>query len=71
VITPYYDSLIAKVISYGNNRAEAIKRMERALEMMVVEGVKTTIPLHMRILADEDFKEGRIHTQFLDRYFPR
>ncbi|NWG13708.1 MAG: acetyl-CoA carboxylase biotin carboxylase subunit [Acidobacteria bacterium] len=71
VISPFYDSLIAKVITYGTNRAEAIKRMERALEMMVVEGVKTTIPLQQRILSNDDFQEGRIHTHFLDRFFPR
>jgi acetyl-CoA carboxylase biotin carboxylase subunit len=71
VISPYYDSLIAKVISYGNNRGEAIKRMERALEMMIVEGVKTTIPLHQRILANADFREGNLNTHFLERFFPR
>ncbi len=71
VISPFYDSLIAKVITYGNNRAEAIKRMERALEMMIVEGVKTTIPLQQRILSNGEFQEGRIHTHFLDRFFPR
>jgi acetyl-CoA carboxylase biotin carboxylase subunit len=71
VISPFYDSLIAKVISYGNNRGEAIKRMERALEMMIVEGVKTTIPLHQRVLANSDFREGKLHTHFLDRFYPR
>jgi acetyl-CoA carboxylase biotin carboxylase subunit len=71
VISPYYDSLIAKVIAFGNNRGEAIKRMERALEMMVVEGIKTTIPLHQRILANSDFQEGNLHTGFLDRFYPR
>ncbi len=71
IISPHYDSLIAKVISYGNNRSEAIKRMERALEMMVVEGVKTTIPLHQRILANSDFREGNIDTRFLERFYPR
>jgi acetyl-CoA carboxylase biotin carboxylase subunit len=71
VISPYYDSLIAKVITYGNNRGEAIKRMERALEMMVVEGIKTTISLHQRILANTDFREGNLHTGFLDRFYPR
>ena len=64
VISPFYDSLIAKVISYGNNRGEAIKRMERALEMMIVEGVKTTIPLHQRVLANSDFREGKLAHSF-------
>ena len=68
VITPYYDSLIAKVIAHGSTRREAISRMSRALEMTVVEGVHTTIPLHQRILNDEDFLAGRIHTRFLDKW---
>jgi acetyl-CoA carboxylase biotin carboxylase subunit len=71
VVTPYYDSLIAKLISYGGNRLETIGRMKRALEMTVIEGVKTTIPLHLRILSDRDFLEGRITTRFLDRYVQR
>jgi acetyl-CoA carboxylase biotin carboxylase subunit len=71
VITPYYDSLVAKVISHGRNRDEAISRMQRALDMMIVEGVKTTIPLHQRILLDEDFRAGRISTRFLDRWNAR
>jgi acetyl-CoA carboxylase, biotin carboxylase subunit len=66
VITPYYDSLIAKIITYGKNRDEAIRRMKRALEMTVIEGVETTIPLHQRILANEDFMAGRYHTHFLE-----
>jgi acetyl-CoA carboxylase, biotin carboxylase subunit len=68
VITPYYDSLIAKLISYGRDRQEAICRMSRALDMTVIEGVKTTIPLHQRILKEEDFRSGRINTHFLERW---
>ncbi len=68
VITPYYDSLIAKVVSHGRNRDEAISRTQRALDMMIVEGVKTTIPLHQRILRDADFRAGRISTRFLERW---
>jgi acetyl-CoA carboxylase biotin carboxylase subunit len=68
VITPYYDSLIAKVIAWGRDRQEAISRMKRALEMTVVEGVQTTIPLHQKILRDEDFCAGRINTRFLERW---
>lgn len=68
VITPYYDSLIAKIITYGRDRQEAISRMTRALDMTVIEGVQTTIPLHQKILSDKDFQAGRIHTQFLDRW---
>lgn len=68
VITPYYDSLIAKIIASGRDRLEAINRMTRALDMTVIEGVQTLIPLHQRILSDEDFRAGRIHTRFLERW---
>jgi acetyl-CoA carboxylase biotin carboxylase subunit len=67
VITPFYDSLIAKVITYGQNREEAINRMIRSLDMMVIEGIKTTIPLHQKILRDENFRKGIFTTHFLDR----
>jgi acetyl-CoA carboxylase biotin carboxylase subunit len=66
VIPPYYDSLIAKLIAYGHDRAEAIVRMNRGLDGFVVEGIKTTIPLHKRILADPDFIAGKFDTHFLD-----
>jgi acetyl-CoA carboxylase biotin carboxylase subunit len=69
VVTPHYDSLIAKAIAFGKSRNEAISRMQRALEMTIVEGVKTTIPLHLKILADPDFRSGRISTRFLERWF--
>jgi acetyl-CoA carboxylase biotin carboxylase subunit len=67
-ISPYYDSMIAKIIVHGRDRQEAIARMRRALEMTVVEGIKTTIPLHLRILNDPDFQAGRLSTSFMDRY---
>src|SRR6266699_2912571 len=67
VIPPYYDSMIAKLIVKGRDRAEAIGRMKRALEMFVIEGIKTSIPLHRRILADPDFVAGKIDTQFIER----
>jgi acetyl-CoA carboxylase biotin carboxylase subunit len=70
VITPHYDSMIAKIITWGKNRQESINRMKRALDMTVIEGVRTTIPLHQRILNDEDFRAGRISTRFLERWFP-
>ena len=69
-IPPYYDSMIAKVISYGRDRHEAVVRMKRALEMSVVEGVKTTIPMHLRILNDADFLAGRLSTKFMERFAP-
>ncbi len=67
-ISPYYDSMVAKLITHGSNREEAISRMRRSLDVMVVEGIKTTIPLQKRILADPDFQRGQISTRFLERY---
>ena len=67
-VSPYYDSLVAKVIAYGQDRPEAIARMRRALEMTVIEGIDTNIPLHLRILQDPDFLAGRFTTTFLDRF---
>ncbi len=66
-IPPYYDSMIGKVIVFARDRAEAIARMRRTLEMSVIEGIHTTMPLHLRILADPDFQAGRIGTGFMDR----
>ncbi len=67
VIPPYYDSLVAKLIAHGSTRQEAIARMLRALDMFVVEGIYTSIPLHRRILQHPDFDAGRIDTGFLAR----
>ena len=70
-ITPYYDSMIAKIIVHGRDRAEAIARMRRTLEMTVIEGIKTSIPLHLRILNDPDFIAGRVSTSFMERFLAR
>ncbi|MBV9936953.1 MAG: acetyl-CoA carboxylase biotin carboxylase subunit, partial [Acidobacteriaceae bacterium] len=67
VIPPYYDSLVAKLITHGKDRKEAIERMARALSMFVVEGIHTTIPLHERIMSDPDFQAGRFDTTFLSK----
>ena len=67
-ISPYYDSMIAKVIAYGRDRQESIARMKRTLEMSVVEGIRTTIPMHLKILNEPDFVAGRLSTHFMDRY---
>jgi acetyl-CoA carboxylase biotin carboxylase subunit len=67
VIPPYYDSLVAKLIAHGRDRAEAIARMHGALDGFVIEGIKTTIPLHKRILAEPDFVAGKFDTHFLER----
>lgn len=66
-IPEFYDSLIAKVATHGRNREEAIERMRVALDEMVVEGVKTTIPVHQTILEERRFTQGKYHTQFLDK----
>jgi len=68
LISPYYDSMIAKVIVHGRDRQESIARMRRTLEMSVIEGIRTTIPLHLKILNDPDFIAGRIHTHFMERF---
>ena len=68
IVSPHYDSLVAKVIAHGGDRAEAIARMRRVLAMTVVEGIDTTIPLHLRILGDPDFRAGRVDTAFLERF---
>ncbi len=70
-IPPYYDSLIAKLIARGRDRQEAISRMLRALEMFIIEGIYTTIPLHRRILADQEFREGKIDTGFIERFLAK
>ena len=68
VIPPFYDSLVAKLITYGNDRAEAIRRMHRALEMFIVEGIYTSIPLHQKIISDPDFQAGKFDTNFIKRF---
>jgi acetyl-CoA carboxylase biotin carboxylase subunit len=68
VIPPFYDSLVAKLITYGSDRAEAITRMQRALGMFIVEGIHTSIPLHQKILAEADFQAGNFDTNFIKRF---
>jgi acetyl-CoA carboxylase biotin carboxylase subunit len=67
-VPPHYDSLIAKLISYGKTREEAIARMRRALREFVITGIKTTIPLHERILADPEFQAGDYTIHWLERF---
>ncbi len=69
-ITPYYDSLVAKLMTWGRDRTEAISRMRSALAEFRVEGIATTIPIHQKIMTDPDFIKGAIHTNFLERRFP-
>jgi len=68
VIPPYYDSLVAKLIAHGADRDEAIQRMKRALDLFVVEGIHTSIPLHKRILNEPDFVSGKFDTNFIKRW---
>jgi acetyl-CoA carboxylase biotin carboxylase subunit len=70
-ISPYYDSMIAKVIVHGRDRPEAIARMRRVLEMTVIEGIKTSIPMHLKILNDPEFIAGKVSTSFMDRFLNR
>ncbi|MCH8170802.1 MAG: acetyl-CoA carboxylase biotin carboxylase subunit [Bacteroidetes bacterium] len=67
-IPPYYDSLIAKLIVWGKNREHAIMRGRRALEEFTVEGIKTTIPFHLKILEDEKFLSGNFDTSFMEKF---
>src|SRR5207253_9446835 len=71
VISPYYDSMIAKVIVHGRDRPEAIARMRRVLEMTVIEGIKTSIPMHLRILSEADFIAGKLTTAYMERFLNR
>jgi acetyl-CoA carboxylase biotin carboxylase subunit len=68
VIPPYYDSMIAKLITVAQTREEAIATMERALSEFVVEGVKTTIPFHQKMLKDPNFLSGNFNTQYLNHW---
>jgi acetyl-CoA carboxylase biotin carboxylase subunit len=68
IITPYYDSLVAKLVTHGQTREESIARMRRALDMFVVEGIHTSIPLHKRILASAEFQSGQFDTGFIRRF---
>jgi acetyl-CoA carboxylase biotin carboxylase subunit len=71
VVPPYYDSLIAKLIVHGKDREEAMERMKRSLDMFIVQGIHTTIPLHRRIFDDEEFRAGKFDTKFMERFFER
>ncbi len=67
IIPPYYDSMVAKIIVWGENRDEAIKRMQRALDETIIDGIKTTIPFHRKILDNAFFRKGEFYTNFLQR----
>ncbi|MFD1864102.1 acetyl-CoA carboxylase biotin carboxylase subunit [Planococcus chinensis] len=67
-IPPYYDSMVAKLITFADTREEAIAKMKRALDEFVVEGVHTTIPFHLKLMDHEVFKSGDFNTKFLEKY---
>jgi len=67
-VPPYYDSLVAKLIAYGRDRTEAITRMSRALDMFVIEGIHTSIPIHQQIMADTDFVLGNFDTKYIQKF---
>ena len=71
IVVPHYDSMIAKLITHGRDRQESMARMRRALGEFVIEGIKTTIPLHRRILEDPDFQKGHVSTTFLEHFLAR
>jgi len=71
VVPPYYDSLIAKLIVHGCDRADAIAKMERALSQFIVEGIDTSIPLHQAIFADPGFRAGEFDTKFMERFLAK
>jgi acetyl-CoA carboxylase biotin carboxylase subunit len=71
VVPPHYDSLVAKLVVHGTTRAEAIARLRRALDEMVVSGIRTTLPLHQRIVEDPEFQAGDYTIHWLERFVAR
>jgi acetyl-CoA carboxylase biotin carboxylase subunit len=71
VVPPHYDSLVAKVLAIGKDRAEALGRMAAALHDVQIEGIRTSVPLHQALLVDPDFLAGRVHTRFLEEFTER
>jgi acetyl-CoA carboxylase biotin carboxylase subunit len=69
-VSPYYDSLVAKLMTHGRDRSEAIARMRRALDVVVMEGIKTNAPLHRRIMDNPEFLAGQLDTHFMERFQP-
>jgi acetyl-CoA carboxylase biotin carboxylase subunit len=67
-ISPFYDSLIGKLVVWAEDRPRAIKRMQRALSEFRIEGIKSTIPFHQQVFQDEDFIRGNIDTHFLEKW---
>lgn len=70
-VLPFYDSLVAKLLVWGNTREEAIERMKRALDEFVIDGIKTTIPFHLKVMENEAFRSGKFSTHFIEQHFPK
>ena len=68
MIPPYYDSMIAKLITVAQTREEAISKMERALDEFIIEGIKTTIPFHKKLMRNKDFRKGNYTTKFMEDF---
>jgi acetyl-CoA carboxylase biotin carboxylase subunit len=68
-ILPYYDSLVSKLIVWAGNRPDCIRRMQRALDEYVIDGIHTTIPFHLRVLSHDAFVAGDFNTRFIEKYF--
>ena len=71
MVPPHYDSLVAKLIAHGRDRKEAIARMQRALDFLIIEGIDTSIPLQQRIVRDARFLAGKLSTRFMERLLKR
>ena len=71
VVPPFYDSLLAKLIVHGTDRADALARARAALELLRIDGVTTTVPVHQALLADPEFAAGGVDTQFFERFLTR
>ncbi|MFH1683635.1 MAG: acetyl-CoA carboxylase biotin carboxylase subunit, partial [Candidatus Margulisiibacteriota bacterium] len=69
VVQPHYDSLVAKLITWGKDRNDAISKMERALDEYVIDGIHTTIPFHLKVLANSAFRRGEVTTKFIEEHF--
>jgi len=71
VVPPFYDSLLAKLIVHGTDRADALARARAALDLLRIDGVTTTVPVHQALLADPEFAAGGVDTQFFERFLTR
>jgi acetyl-CoA carboxylase biotin carboxylase subunit len=69
-VPPYYDSLVAKLVVWGETRAEAVDRARRALDEFIVVGIPTTVPFHQFVVEEEHFARGEVYTDYVERHVP-